>query len=401
MVATLGLSEALVYFSASDSGSASRYLGSTVVLSALTALPFCTGACIYMPTLLGAEPERIISAARWYLLVIPLSALGGLPAYSLRGLKQFAVWNYFRLILPMGWLLILATAYMTRRFEPGFLAGGFLTFVGLVNLVLWCFTLKFLGRPLVFCIEDWLPMLRFGLPSAITATPQMLNLKLDQFLMAALLPARLLGLYVVAVGCSGMVQPLFSAIAAVHFPNIASKPEWDSKVNSFAAVSRIGALLCVTLVLVIVPLAPTGVTLLFGSKFSQASSAVVVLVPAAAILGLNSILQEGLKGLGAPNAVMWAELGGLPITVASLALLLRPYALTGAALSSLLGYATVSILLIVQIKRLTGCSLASLFVARKHELEFLLTQITAATAIIHRWYTNAPTVRGMARGRAL
>ena len=394
MIATLGLSEALVYFSARRTDYTGRYLGSAVVLSALAGIPLCAATCIYMPTLLAAEPSQIITAARWYLFAIPLSALGGLPAYCLRGLKQFTLWNYFRLAAPAGTLFVLAIAYMTRRLEPEFLAAGFLISIGLINCVLWYITIKRIKGPLLLKSEDWRPMLRFGLPSAITATPQMLNLKLDQILMAAFLPPSLLGLYVVAVGYSGVVQPLISAIGAVHFPNVASKPDWDSKVNSFAAVSRIAALLSFLLVLFLAPLAPLGLVVLFGSKFSPATSAVMVLVLAAGVLGLNSILQEGLKGLGAPSAVMWAELGGLPVTLVSLALLLKPLGILGAAFSSLLGYSTVSILLVVQAKATTGCSLSTLFIARKTELGALMSQLVAIVWRFQRLYVTSTAVYG-------
>lgn len=390
IVATLGLPEALVYFSARKTECTGRYLSSAVFLSTLAAIPLCAVTCIYMPALLAAQPSGVITAARWYLLVIPLSALGGLPAYCLRGLREFRMWNCFRLATPAAWLAVLAAAYITRRLTPEFVAAGSLISIGLNNVALSYFTLRRIKGVLLFALEDWGPMLRFGLPSAITATPQMLNFKLDQILMAAFLSPSLLGLYVAAVGFSGVVQPLLSAVGAVQFPNIASKVHWEGKVTSFAAVTRISALLVFLVVLFLAPMAPLGVAVLFGTKFVPAGRAAMVLVVAAGILGFNSVLEEGLKGLGAPTAVMWAEFGGLPITAASLLLLLKPLGIMGAALSSLLGYSTVSILLLVQAKSLTRCSLPSLCVARGPEVGLLLSQLESVARLL-RTLSLTPT----------
>jgi len=232
-------------------------------------------------------------------------------------------------------------------------------------------------------------MLRFGLPSAIAATPQMLNLRLDQMLMAALLPPSLLGMYVVAVAYSGAIQPPLSAIGPVFFPHVASKPDWNSKVTSFATVARITVLATLPLVLFTAVLAPLGVPILFGSRFSPAINAAIVLVLAGGVLGVNSVLEDGLRGLGAPTAVMWAEFGGVPITAASLALLLKPLGIMGAAVSSLLGYGTVSVLLIVQAQFLTRRAFSSLLVARKSELGLLLGQVETIVAIVRNFYIGS------------
>jgi len=383
IVATLGLPEAVVYFSARKSENAGRYLTSAALLSTFAVIPLCAVVCICMPALLAAQPSGVITAARWYLLVIPLSAVGGLPAYSLRGLREFRIWNYFRIAMPAGSLAVLAAAYMTKRLNAEFVAAGFLISVGLNNVALWFFTIKRLNGPFLLALEDSGPMLRFGLPSALTATPQMLNFKLDQILMAALLAPSLLGLYVAAVGYSGVVQPLLSAIGAVQFPNVASKPHWDGKITSFAAVTRISALLMVLLVLFLAPVAPLAVAVLFGSKFAPAGRAAMVLVVAAGILGFNSVLEEGLKGLGAPKAVMWAEFGGLPVTAISLALLLKPFGIMGAAFSSLFGYSTVTLLLLIQAESLTRYPLRT-FIPGTLEVTSFFSQVQGVAAQFRR-----------------
>lgn len=50
-------------------------------------------------------------------------------------------------------------------------------------------------------------LLRYGAPSVLSGVPAQLDLRLDQILMAALLPAKQLGLYTVGVAWSGAGTP--------------------------------------------------------------------------------------------------------------------------------------------------------------------------------------------------
>ena len=123
------------------------------------------------------------------------------------------------------------------------------------------------------------------------------------------------------------------------------------------------------LAVAVTALTPRMVPLLFGTKFAPAVPAALVLVVAGAISAFNLVTEEGLKGLGYPAAVMWAEFGGLAVTVVCLWLMLRPLEIMGAALASLFGYSTVTIFLVVSERLLTGCSLGSLLCPRVEEVQ--------------------------------
>jgi len=184
----------------------------------------------------------------------------------------------------------------------------------------------------------------------------MLNLRLDQMLMAALLPVHTLGLYVVAVTWSNAVSPLPNALANVLFPQTASKSDPEDRRQVFAIGSRLAVLSAVSIALVVVALTPWVLPLLFGTAFAAAVGPAIVLVGAAAIDAVNGVLEEGLRGLGRPALVLWAELCGLAVTGVSLLLLLGPMGIMGAALASVLGYGAVLVSLIVASRALTRCS---------------------------------------------
>ena len=82
-------------------------------------------------------------------------------------------------------------------------------------------------------------MLTYGLPCMMTGLPQMLNLRLDQIAMAALLSSRELGLYVVAVAWSGGAAPLLNSIGAVLLPAVAASADrQQAAIADLAQIER-------------------------------------------------------------------------------------------------------------------------------------------------------------------
>src|SRR5580700_428741 len=117
-LAMVGLPEALVYFGAREPGRAGEWLF-TAQLIALCAA--CVAACIGYPIVSAAlrhyNPE-VVSAAHWYLLVIPLTVLIGLPGQLTRALGRFGLWNMLRILPGLAWLLILALSFQRRSASP-------------------------------------------------------------------------------------------------------------------------------------------------------------------------------------------------------------------------------------------------------------------------------------------
>ena len=307
-LAMIGIPEAVVYYSARQPGNAGTYLGSGIALALAASIPFMLVAYALMPWILSAQRPAAISAARWYLWIVVLYATVGMLLQPLRGRNDFLSWNALRLLVPISWLSVLALAWvMNRRAAP---------FVASANIVA-TFLLAFPFSLIVFwripgpyypSSRHFGEMTAYGLPCMLTGVPQMLNLRLDQMLMAALLPPRELGLYAVAVAWSAAPAPLLSALGAVTTPAVASAASLADGSIRLAATLRTAIVLALTLGFTLTLCTPIAIVILFGPRFAAAAPAAMVLVPAAAVLGLNLVLQEGLRGMGRPYAVLQAEL---------------------------------------------------------------------------------------------
>jgi O-antigen/teichoic acid export membrane protein len=378
VLATMGLPEAVTFFCARDPEHAARHTGSAVAMGLLGCAPILALGYLAMPLLLGAQTAAVIGMARRYLLIALLFIIIGGPHGALRGLSDFGAWNALRFAPGAIWMGVLCGAWALGRATPEFVAGLNLAALGIIGtpVVLYVFRRRVKGsmRP---DPRSWWPMLRFGLPSATSAVPQNLNLRLDQMLMAAILAPRLLGLYVVAVAWSGMMSPLLQAFGAVLFPHVASHDSAEARARAFVRVVRLAAPLAVILAAAVALATPWGLPLVFGHAYADSIPPALVLVIAGAILSLDRLLEEGFRGLGYPAGIMWSEFGGLAATAVSLLCMLKPMGIMGAAVSSVLGYGTVGALLLVQARRITGYPAAEMLVPSRREMHQGWTRIAS------------------------
>ena len=376
-LAMVGLPDALTYYSAQNPEQAGRYLGTASVCALATSVPFMIGGYLAMPALLHAQDSVVISSARWYLLIAPIWALCGMLAPSVRGVGDFAGWNVMRLMVPLCAIAVLLIAWLVGDTTARFIAFGNLGFNALLLAPLfWLVRRRITGSYLPERTRVR-PLIQYGLPCAMTGLPQILNLRLDQMLMAAIVAPRALGLYVVAVAWSGAVSPLLNSVGAAILPSVASAESRDLAVARLIQGVKAACVLAVLVCAAMVTVTPVAVVFLFGPIYRGAVPAALVLVPAAGVLGINLALQESVRGLGFPYTVLRAELFGLAITGLSLAVMLRPLGILGAAISSLLGYSTVMAALVTSAMRLANTSARELLVPSADEVRTGLRRVGA------------------------
>jgi O-antigen/teichoic acid export membrane protein len=367
--ALIGMPDALVYFAARDPDRAGSYSVSAVMLAFVGGMPLLLLAYVAMPLLLSAQNAQVISEARLYLLAGIGAMFGQVALNAMRGRSDFLLWNNLRIIGTFLSLFPLILAWLVHRCSSEFVATMNLIFWGgLYNVIILLLIPFRVPGPYKAEIRDWKPMLAFGLPSVITVLPQTLNLRLDQMLMAAILAPQTLGLYVVAVAWAGTMTPLFQSVAVVLFPHIASQSSRAEQACVFSRMIRFAVPAALCLAGLLATMTPFAIPLVFGRRFQPSVLPAVILVFAGAVLGINQVLEEGLRGLGAPKAVMWSEVGGLIVTFVLLALLLRPMGIMGAAIASLIGYGAVAIQLVYWTRSATNYDISDFLLPRRSEM---------------------------------
>lgn len=376
-LAMLGLPEALVYFIARDPTRGREFTTTAAMVGLASAIVIGAVSWEILPWLLSAQSTAVVDGARVFLLIGVTYAIVGIPHGALRGARKFKAWNLFRLAPGLVWLGILCIAWATNHATPIPLSRWYLVGFAAVGIPFLIVVAHLLQGPIRPRPRSVGPLLRFGLPSVLTTVPQTVNLRLDQLMIIALLPARDLGLYVVAVAWSGPISPLLSAIGSVLYPNISAEPSRNRRMQVVATALQGGMAIGGVVALALLVATPLGIPFVFGSRFNGSVSAALVLVPAGAVLAWTGIAQEGIRGMGRPGLVLAAEGVGALVTVTVLPFLLDSQGILGAAIASLLGYLVVAIACVLAIHKITGLRPRSLIIPTRTTLHVISHTVQA------------------------
>ena len=353
-VAMIGLPEALVYFSAKHPSESRRYL-LTAGLIAFVVMPFFAAlGYMLMPRLLSMQSDRIIQAAQGYLILVPVYVFVGLPHHLLRGIQRYRLWNVIRVVPPLLWLAVLAGAVCLRITDPVRMTAAFVVLLAFVGPATTWIVWKNSAGPGAPSATTVSSMMKFGFPSALATLPQFFNLKLDQMMVAAVVPARDLGVYMVAVAWGACIPMLSSALATIVSTQIAAGTSDPERNRHFSRGVRGAAWLIAVPVILLSAATPIGVTIVFGHAFQPAVIPAMILVIASGAHALNGVLEELLRGYGRPSATLWAETTAIAVGLPALLILLPRAGLMGAGVASLIGYLAATTILLVHSRRVTG-----------------------------------------------
>jgi O-antigen/teichoic acid export membrane protein len=339
---TLGVEHGIVYFVSSERWEARSAYDTALKVALATGL---AGAALGL-------------AAR---LAFP-SAFAGLPVW----LVALAVAG---LPFALAWLYAIYIALATDRYEafvlPPFLqATGVLAFgvlgaiaydvegavVGMTasTVLVGIGTVVWARRVLPRAAPAQPGMLRraiaFGIKGYAANGLQLLNYRLDVFLLAAVASAVVVGQYWVAVAVTSVLWLLPAALAEVLYPRVAYLHARDDasaaeqlEIVETKGVRHVALIAMVTAVLVALVLLFLVVPL-FGSEFAPATDLGLILIPGAAAIGIAGTLSSSIVGRGRPSYSLYSALIVTPVTILLYLWLIPWLDSTGAALASTISY---------------------------------------------------------------
>jgi O-antigen/teichoic acid export membrane protein len=176
------------------------------------------------------------------------------------------------------------------------------------------------------------------------------------------------------------------AIGTVAFPRIAGASV-SGRGSLLTQGTRLSFAIGVGLGLVVAVLTPVAIPLLFGKAFAGSVAVGIVLVFAAVILGMNIVMEEGIRGLGQTATVFWAEATGLVVTVVALWILLRPLGIMGAGIATFLGYSATAVVLLRGVCIFTGQSLRAILLIEAADWRIIQQKLKALQS--HKKGTSA------------
>ena len=360
-LSSMGLIVATMYFASLPDSKPQVVLNNALLMSlGLSALAVPIGF-FALPWLLKSQSPEVVSASRWYLLVIPLSLLGQSGSSVLQGRLKVSAVNWLRTVVPIGYLA--GVIFM--------IAWHALTLMNVIKLHLilssavLVLTLLALAKFRIYAgakVDGQLArkMLGYGCKVHAGQVSGMANVSLDQTLIAAWFPASYLGLYVVAVSSAGLSQLFAGAVHTVTAPSIGQKgSEGDRRellLKIFPRFLGVSAAIMLAMALII----PIAIPIVFGNQFKSSIIPAEILLLASFFMGAKQVLGGAADGLGSPWLGSRANLFALPVTVVLLYVMLPAFGLMGAAVTTCAAYLCELLILVFGLRRKHGIHPASL-----------------------------------------
>ncbi|AJS61608.1 hypothetical protein UB51_17485 [Paenibacillus sp. IHBB 10380] len=332
---TLGIPASLVYYmKKKDGNQGSLYITSLYMSLILGCVAMAIGSVI-IPYWMKGYSKEVIEFATWALIMSPIAMLGTINVATLQSREEYHLYNFIRYVPVFSTLILLYGLVITGHVTPFYTSVAYL--FPAIPVAIWI-TIKFILKYKLKQknkIESGKKLLGYGIRSYGTDVAGTFSGYIDQILVVGLLSPSSLGLYVVSLNLSNMLNTIQNAITSVLFPKASGLEQADA-LNLTFKVFRISTVITIILGIGIFIVAPYLLIILYGQSFIEAIGVFRILIFQTAITSTSWILSQGFMSIGKPGSVTIIRITSLGLNVILLNLLIPPLGIEGAAISLLI-----------------------------------------------------------------
>jgi O-antigen/teichoic acid export membrane protein len=208
---------------------------------------------------------------------------------------------------------------------------------------------------------------RFGLQGQVGNLVQLLNYRLDQYVVLLFVSTAGVGVYAVSVTVSQSVWFVSNAVATVLLPRLTAAGE-EEAARTTPIVCRNTLLASAIAAAALATMAPWLIEGLFGDAFSGAVRPLLWLLPGTVALAGSKILTSYIFSRGRPLINSLITAAALVVTLACDFVLIPPFGIEGAAVASSIAYGTHFALALFVYRRLSGGSIWEAVLVRGGDL---------------------------------
>jgi O-antigen/teichoic acid export membrane protein len=358
---SLGIATALVYFVARrdlDGRQAMEAsLTITVGATAITALGVLIAAAAF-----GGPREEGVP---FWLAIVAVPAIIQFRAAEavLRAQGRFGAMNLLEVSLPLSILVCLGAVELLQglTIESAVVAWSLAFLPPFVFGYVLLRPAQWPRRPAAPSLLG--PTVRFGVQGQLSNLIQLLNYRLDSFLVLAFVDKAGVGLYAVAVSLSEGMWFIANSVSVVLLTNLTAGDE-ENAARMTPIVCRNTLLVTALASLAAAAVSPLVIPAIFGGDFEDSVLPFIFLLPGTAALAGTKILAAYVFSRGKPLINAQIAFATLVITVAADLALIPLFEVTGAAAASSLAYCCSLGFTAVAYRRLSGASIADALLPR-------------------------------------
>lgn len=229
-------------------------------------------------------------------------------------------------------------------------------------------------------------LIRFGAQGEAGNVLQLLNYRLDQYIVAAYVSVAGVGIYAVSASMTEAVFILANAVALVLMPRLTSAhPEDAARMAPMA--SRNTMLIAAGGALALAAIAPVLIPFGFGEKYESSVQALWWLLPGTVALTGSKVLTSYIFSQGKPLVNTLITLVSLVVTVGADFALIPVFGVNGAAAASSLAYGAHFAAALVAYRWLSGQPILAAVVPQRRDVDLY---VEASRSVLGRHSQRAP-----------
>ena len=383
-IAISGLPGAVTYYTGTSTANAGKYYLTGIAASIPIMFLGAISAYLIIPHFLATQPPVVVSAARFYLFIVPLNVVTAFCLASVQGQMKMLLWNLLRIIAAVSWLVPVSVIFFLPNIDAVFVSKIYLVFMFIYSCIFVWILVRSMPDKISFYPNFIKPLWKYAMPTSLATFSQQSNLKLDQIFISLLLPTEFLGLYVVAIAWTSAYSPLSNAVSYVIVPHLARLDTLENQKDALTKITRINLMLNFLLASFMVLVTPLALKILFGYQFVPAVTICYILLLGSILSNTKVVIAEGLRGIGKPGSVMKGELVGLVVSGLLFPLLLKTNGLVGVALASVVGYLVTFLLMLKQLCFFSQGHTIEFVLPHKEDFNYLFNKLLSYSRRVHR-----------------
>jgi O-antigen/teichoic acid export membrane protein len=332
---TFGFPSALTFQMRSSPRKASELLGAAFLLAILTSVIAMGLGLAFMHSWIPQYSSKTILYAQILLISTPLTSLLNVGRSAFLARSDFSAANGLLACSPTLTLVLLIAFFLTHLLTPYTAAIAYVP-VGVVPVGWMIWRLWQIFQPSLKGFRSSARLLfSYGVRSYGIDLCGTMALYVDQAIVVRFLMPDMMGIYVVALSLSRMLNAFHTSVIMVLFPKAVSQPP-ESVREMTGRAMRMSTLLTACAALGIASFGGPLLGLIYGAEYRSAGPVLRVLVVEVILAGATLVLGQAFMALGRPGIVTALQVMGLLFVVPLMLILVPRYGIMGAGIALLI-----------------------------------------------------------------
>lgn len=301
------------------------------------------------------------------LVIIPLANLKAALLGVFLGVQDIIEYNRLNIIDTLTNLTLLVIFISVYRSPKSVILA---TLVGtmIICLVEFYIILKLKGHKIQVEFKLLTSMLGYGIKAQVGNIIQILNYRLDIFIINYFLPLSQVGIYTIAVALGEMLWKVSGSVATLMFPIVSSSTNAEETNKFTNQVTRITFALIILFSVLLGLISKPLIWILFGQSFIGAANALLWLIPGISIFSVSNVLANYLAGIGQIEKNIFSSVISCIVTVVLDILLIPRMGITGASIATSISYIVFTLLTLMFYVHHTKCQWYDVIIIKRSDV---------------------------------